>query len=84
MNLTEAVNAQETRTEAGEIIRGPTDEIRLVPDGDELRLRLEGEFAAMLALSTSQKPGSRGSGLKTTLVAGARNQRRPHLTEMWF
>lgn len=53
MNLTEAVNAQETRTEAGEIIREPTDEIRLVPDGDELRLRLEGEFAAMLALSTS-------------------------------
>ena len=71
MNLTGAFNAQETKTESGEIIRGPTDEIRLVPDGDGLGIRLKGEFAEMLALSTSQKPGSRGSGLKTTLVAGA-------------
>ena len=60
MNLIEAFSVQEMRTEAGEIVRGPTDEIRLVPDGDELRIRLKGEFAAMLAPSTSQKPVSRG------------------------
>ena len=69
-NLTEALNADETRQEAGEIIRGLIDEIRLVPDGDELRTHLKGELAEMLALSTSKKPGSKGTGLKTTLVAG--------------
>ena len=69
-NLTEALNAEETRQEAGEIIRGLIDEIRLVPDGDELRIHLKGELAEMLALSTNKKPGAKGSGLKTTLVAG--------------
>ena len=81
-NLTEALNAEETRQEAGEIIRGLIDEIRLVPDGDELRIHLKGELAEMLALSTNQKPGSRGPGLKTTLVAGARNHRDRHLIEV--
>ena len=47
-NLTEALNAEETRQEAGEIIRGLIDEIRLVPDGDELRIHLKGELAEML------------------------------------
>ena len=70
-NLTAALNAEETRQEAGEIIRGLVDEISLVPDGDRLRIHLRGELAEMLALSTNQKPGTRGSGLKTTLVAGA-------------
>ena len=72
-NLTEALNAEETRQEAGEIIRGLIDEIRLVPDGGELRIHLKGELAEMLALSTNKRPGSKGTGLKTTLVAGARN-----------
>ena len=70
-NLTEALNAEATRQEAGEIIRGLIDEIRLVPDGDELRIHLKGELAEMLALSTSKKPGTKGAGLKTMLVAGA-------------
>ena len=83
-NLTEALNADETRQEAGEIIRGLIDEIRLVPDGDELRIHLKGELAKMLAISTNQKPGTRGSGLKTTLVAGARNQRCLRLDEVWL
>ena len=74
-NLTEALNAEETRQEAGEIIRGLIDEIRLVPDGGELRIHLKGELAEMLALSTNKRPGSKGTGLKTTLVAGARNPR---------
>ena len=73
-NLTEALNAEETRQEAGEIIRGLIDEIRLVPDGGELRIHLKGELAEMLALSTNKRPGSKGTGLKTTLVAGARNE----------
>ena len=68
--------------EAGEIIRELIDEIRLVPDGDELRIHLKGELAEMLALSTSKKPGAKGTGLKTTLVAGARNHRDRHLIEI--
>jgi len=70
-NLTGALNAEATKQEAGEIIRGLIDEIRLVPDGDELRIHLKGELAEMLSLSTSKKPGTKGAGLKTTLVAGA-------------
>ena len=70
-NLTEALNTEETRQEAAEIIRGLIDEIRLVPDGCELHVHLKGELAEMLALSTNKKPGSKGTGLKTTLVAGA-------------
>ena len=69
-NLTEALNTEETRQEAAEIIRGLIDEIRLVPDGCELHVHLKGELAEMLALSTNKKPGSKGTGLKTTLVAG--------------
>ena len=72
-NLTEALNAEDTRQEAGEIIRGLIDEIRLVPDGDDLRIHLKGELAEMLALSANAKPGDRGTVLKSTLVAGARN-----------
>ncbi len=72
-NLTEALNTEETRQEAGEIIRGLVDEIRLVPDGDDLRIHLKGELAEMLALSTNAKHGAKGTVLKTTLVAGARN-----------
>ena len=69
-NWYEALNAEETRQEAGEIIRGLIDEILLVPDGDELRIHLKGELAEMLALSTNKKPSAKGAGLKTTLVAG--------------
>ncbi len=56
MNLTGAFNAQETKTEFGEIIRGPTDEIRLVPDGDGPGIRLKGEFAEMPTLSQAKSP----------------------------
>ncbi len=77
-NLTGALNAEETRQETGVIVRGPIDEIRLVPDGGELRIHLKGELAEMLAISTNQKPGAKGSGLKTGLVAGARNHRDRH------
>ena len=70
------------KREAGEIIRGLIDEIRLVPDGDGLRIHLRGELAEMPALSTNQKPGTRGSGLETTLVAGARERRCLHLDEV--
>ena len=69
-NLSEALNANDTRLEAGEIIRSLIEEIRLVPQDDQLKIHLKGELAEILAFSANQKPGSNGTGLKTTLVAG--------------
>ncbi|MEQ9110505.1 MAG: hypothetical protein RIF37_13925 [Rhodospirillaceae bacterium] len=83
-NLSEALNSDDTRQEAGEILRSLIDEIRLVPQGEELGIHLKGELAEMLALSTNQKPGSKGTGLKITLVAGGRYQRYLHLDEVWL
>ena len=79
------LSEEETRQETGEIIRGLIDEIRLVPVDDELRIHLMAELPEMLlALSTNQKPGTEGSGLKTTAVAGAHNQRCLRLDEVWL
>ena len=72
--LTDSLNGEDTRQEAGEIIRALIDEIKLVPVDGERRVHLKGELAEMLALSTNKKPGSNGTGLKTTLIAGACNR----------
>ena len=42
-----------------------------MPKGDELRIHLKGELAEMLALSTSKKPGSKGTGLNSPLIKSA-------------
>ncbi|MDE0006010.1 MAG: hypothetical protein OXQ29_25240 [Rhodospirillaceae bacterium] len=78
-NPTEALKAEETRTEASEIIRRLIDETRVVLDDDELCIHLKDELAEMPAQSTSKRLRSRGSGLKTTLAAGARYSRDRHL-----
>jgi hypothetical protein len=69
-----------TQAEAAEIIRSLVDEIRLVPEGDHLRLDLRGELAGILALtSDSKKPAAVGDGLEQIkVVAGTRNQRYLH------
>ena len=69
-NLAEALNAEQTRLEAAECLRELVDHIRLVPEGDELRIELYGEFAAILSFANEQ-PRSKGAGLQATLVAGA-------------
>ena len=45
--LREALNAEDTRTEAAEMIRGLIEEIRLVPEEGRLRIELSGELAAL-------------------------------------
>jgi site-specific DNA recombinase len=71
--LREALNAEDTRTEAAETIRGLIEEVRLVPE--EGRLRVEsGELAALISLA-NQHPRSSGTRVPVTLVAGARNHR---------
>ena len=73
-DLVSALNAEDTRPEATELLRGLLSEIRLIPEGDGLALELIGELAALLALGEAQKPNARalGTGVgEITLVAGA-------------
>jgi site-specific DNA recombinase len=70
--LREALNAEGTRTEAAEMIRGLIEEIRLVPEKGSLRIELFGELGALISLA-NQHPRSSGTGVPVTLVAGERN-----------
>ncbi len=55
----EALQCDETRLEAAEIIRSLVDEIVLTPEHGELRIDLKGERAGILAMSTgSKKPAA--------------------------
>ena len=70
--LTEALNDENSRTEAAEAIRTLIDEVRLVPDGGTLKIELFGELAALIGL-TNEHPRSNETGVQVTLVAGACN-----------
>jgi site-specific DNA recombinase len=69
--LREALNAEGTRTEAAEMIRGLIEKIRLVPEEGRLRIELSGELAALISLA-NQHPRSSGTTVPVTLVAGVR------------
>ena len=69
--LHDALNREDTRTEATEAIRALIDEIRLVPKDGELKIELFGELAALIGLA-NKNPRSGDQGLQVTLVAGAR------------
>jgi site-specific DNA recombinase len=75
-DLHAALQQDEMRTDAAEIIRSLIDEITLTPDGGQLRINLRGELAGILALvSNSKKPDLLGSGSEQIkVVAGTRNQ----------
>jgi hypothetical protein len=72
--LHEALRDPATRDEAFELIRSLIEEIRLVPESGKLRVELQGELAAILALAADKKkPGSAGAaGLaeQIKMVAG--------------
>ncbi|MCW5750696.1 MAG: zinc ribbon domain-containing protein [Alphaproteobacteria bacterium] len=76
-NLREALNAEDTRAEAAQILRRLISAIRLVPEDGQLRIHLCGYLAGILALAAgTKKPGPvSGAGsvpaLQGTLVAGA-------------
>ena len=76
--LHEALQQDETRAEAAEILRGLIDEIILVPQGDGLRVDLKGALAGILQLAADgKKPAARGDGLEQIkVVAGKCNHRR--------
>jgi site-specific DNA recombinase len=72
LSLREALNAEGTKVEAAECIRGLIEEIRLVPEKGRVRIELFGQLAALINL-TDQHPRSEGTRVPATLVAGAHN-----------
>jgi site-specific DNA recombinase len=73
--LRDSLNAESTRAEAAEALRGLIEEIRLVPEEGQLQIELAGDLAGILALAAgSRKPVTADrDGLQVTLVAGTRN-----------
>ncbi len=67
--LREALDRDDTRSEAATILRGLIDEIRLTPDDGQLGIYLVGNLAKILDLCAKKNPGSTGTGLQITLVA---------------
>ena len=75
-------NAQETRAEATEALRGLVDAIILTPADGELKIELKGNLAAMLSAARNAKrsPETGDLSLQVEMVAGARNQ---HYLQLW-
>ena len=74
--LASALQNAESRSEAAEALRGLVDAIVLVPAGNELRIELKGNLAAMLSAAQNAKRSPEGDlSQQIALVAGARNQR---------
>ena len=68
-DLHSALNRDDTRIEAAEILRTLIDEIRLIPEGAQLQIELRGDLAAILGFAQKGHPGVRGAGMKIKLVA---------------
>lgn len=85
-NLHAALDREETRVEAGAILRTLIDEIKVTPvlEGD-VQVELFGELAAMLSLGQNKKTALSGYVPESavSLVAGTRNQRYLRLAETW-
>jgi len=80
-SLAAALQHPDSRSEAGEALRGLVDAIVLVPAGSELRIELKGNLAAMLSAAQNAKRSPEGDlSLQIALVAGARNQ---HYLQLW-
>jgi hypothetical protein len=75
--LGSALQREDTRLEASEMLRGLIDSIVLMPEKGQLRIELRGNLAAMLtaAQQTKRSPETGDLLVPVQLVAGARNQR---------
>ena len=75
--LAAALQREDTRPEASEMLRGLIDSIVLTPEKGQLRIELRGNLAAMLtaAQQTKRSPETGDLLVPVQLVAGARNQR---------
>jgi DNA invertase Pin-like site-specific DNA recombinase len=76
-SLASALQREDTRLEASEMLRGLIDSIVLVPDDGQLRIELRGNLAAMLtaAQQTKRSPESGDLIVPVQMVAGACSQR---------
>jgi site-specific DNA recombinase len=74
--LAAALQREDTRLEASEMLRGLIDSIVLMPEKGQLRIELRGNLAAMLtaAQQTKRSPETGDLLVPVQLVAGARNQ----------
>ncbi len=71
--MTDALNADDIKAEAAELIRGLIDKVALTPIRDGVRAELYGALAAILVVCDQLKdelPGS-GPGSLLSVVAGA-------------
>ena len=70
-----ALQREDTRLQASEMLRGLIDSIVLIPDEGQLRIELRGNLAAMLtaAQQTKRSPETGDLLVPVQLVAGARN-----------
>jgi site-specific DNA recombinase len=70
-SLAAALQHPDSRSEAGEALRGLVDAIVLVPAGSELRIELKGNLAVMLSAAQNAKRSPEGDlSLQIALVAG--------------
>ena len=71
--LASALQREDTRLEASEMLRGLIDSIVLIPDEGQLRIELRGNLAAMLtaAQQTKRSPETGDLLVPVQLVAGA-------------
>jgi site-specific DNA recombinase len=71
--LAAALQREDTRLEASEMLRGLIDSIVLIPDEGKLRIELRGNLAAMLAAAqqTKRSPQTGDLLVPVQLVAGA-------------
>ena len=72
-SLASALQREDTRLEASEMLRGLIDSVVLIPDEGQLRIELRGNLAAMLAAAqkTKRSPETGDLLVPVQLVAGA-------------
>ena len=82
--LATALQADGSRLEASETLRGLIDSIVLTPHEGQLRIELRGNLAAMLTVAqqTKRSPDSGDLIMPVQMVAGARNRRYLQLWSM--
>jgi site-specific DNA recombinase len=75
--LASALQREDTRLQASEMLRGLIESIVLIPEKSQLRIELRGNLAAMLtaAQKTTRSPESGDLVVPVQLVAGACNRR---------
>jgi hypothetical protein len=74
--LASALQREDTRLEASEMLRGLIDSIVLMPEKGQLRIEPRGNLAAMstAAQKTRRSPETGDLSLQVVMVAGARSR----------